>query len=277
MGLVIKHNMAAQTAFRNLSATYRTLAESVNALSSGLRINSADDDAAGLAVRELMRAEVAGLSQGSRNASDAISMLQTFDGAAQVIDEKLIRMKELALQAATGTYSDAQRTIMNNEFTQMREEINRIANGTSFNEINGLNASGTIKIHFGTGNSSAQDYYHITQQNMTSSALGLDALSISSQASAQSALNAAGIDSAITAKDTARAHFGAMINRLQNTISNLDIQRENIQAAESQVSDVDVAWEMAQLTRGQVLAQAGVAMLVQANTIPQMALTLLGG
>ncbi|MFW6119097.1 MAG: flagellin [Planctomycetota bacterium] len=277
MGLVIKHNMAAQTAFRNLSATYRNLSESVNALSSGLRINSADDDAAGLAVRELMRAEVSGLSQGIRNANDAISMLQTFDGAAQVIDEKLIRMKELALQSATGTYSDAQRSIMNDEFTQMREEISRIANATSFNEINGLNASGTIKIHFGTGNNSAQDYYNITQQNMTSSALGLDSLSIASQESAQSALNAAGVDSAITAKDTARAHFGAMINRLENTISNLEIQRENIQAAESQISDVDVAWEMAELTRGQVLAQAGVAMLVQANTIPQMALTLLGG
>jgi flagellin len=269
--------MAAQTAFRNLSATYRNLSESVNALSSGLRINSADDDAAGLAVRELMRAEVSGLSQGIRNANDAISMLQTFDGAAQVIDEKLIRMKELALQSATGTYSDEQRAIMNDEFTQMREEINRIANATSFNEINGLNASGTIKIHFGTGNNSAQDYYNITQQNMTSSALGLDSLSIASQASAQSALNAAGIDSAITAKDTGRAHLGAMINRLENTISNLEIQRENIQAAESQISDVDVAWEMAELTRGQVLAQAGVAMLVQANTIPQMALTLLGG
>ncbi|MFO7958557.1 MAG: flagellin [Candidatus Brocadiia bacterium] len=277
MGLVIKHNMAAQTAFRNLSATYRNLSESVNALSSGLRINSADDDAAGLAVRELMRAEVSGLNQGIRNANDAISMLQTFDGASQVIDEKLIRMKELALQSATGTYSDAQRAIMNDEFTQMREEISRIANATSFNEINGLNASGTIKIHFGTGNNSAQDYYRITQQNMTSSALGLDSLSIASQASAQSALNAAGIDSAITAKDTARAHFGAMINRLENTISNLEIQRENIQAAESQISDVDVAWEMAELTRGQVLAQAGVSMLVQANTIPQMALTLLGG
>ncbi|MGD2174154.1 MAG: flagellin, partial [Candidatus Brocadiaceae bacterium] len=256
MGLVIRHNMAAQAAYRNLSATYRGLAESINALSSGLRINSADDDAAGLAVRELMRAEVAGLSQGVRNASDAISMLQTFDGAAQVIDEKLTRMKELAMQASTGTYSDTQRSLMQDEFDQMRSEINRIANATSFNEIYGLNASATIKIHFGTGNSSAQDYYYITEQNMTSSALGLDALTIASQASAQAALTA--IDSAISTKDTARAHFGAMMNRLENTISNLEIQRENIQAAESQISDVDVAWEMASLTRSQVLAQAGV-------------------
>lgn len=274
MSLVIKHNMMAQVALRNLGATYKTLAESINALSSGLRINSADDDAAGLAVRELMRAEVAGLGQGIRNANDAISMLQTFDGAAQVIDEKLVRMKELAMQASTGTYSDAQRTIMNDEFVQMRTEITRIANATDFNGIFGLNTSGTIKVHFGTGNDAAQDYYNIDQQDMTSTTLGLDALSIAGQASAQGALTT--INTSIEAKDTARAHFGAMINRLQNTIANLEIQRENIQAAESQISDVDVAWEMAQLTRNQVLARAGVAMLVQANAVPMMAMTVLG-
>jgi flagellin len=260
---------------RNLTATYRTLSESINALSSGLRINSADDDAAGLAVRELMRAEVAALSQGIRNANDAISMLQTFDGAAQVIDEKLIRMKELALQASTGTYSDDQRSIMEDEFSAMRDEITRIANATSFNGIDGLNASGTIKIHFGPGNSSAEDYYYVTQQNLTASSLGIDALSIASQASAQAALIT--VNSAITTKDTGRAHFGAMINRLNNTISNLEIQRENVQAAESQISDVDVAWQVAELTRGQVMAQAGIAMLAQANTVPMMALSLLGG
>ncbi len=277
MALVINHNMAAQMAHRNLSVTYRKLSESVNALSSGLRINSADDDAAGLAVRELMRSDVAALGQGVRNASDAISMLQTFDGAAQVIDEKLIRMKELALQAATGTYSSTQRSLMNDEFGKMRDEIGRIAEATDFNAIKGLNSSGTIQIHFGTGNSSAEDYYSITKQDLTTDSAGLnvDSLSIASQASAQAALGT--LDSAINSKDTARAHFGAMINRLENTVANLEIQRENIQAAESQISDVDVAWEMASLTRNQVLAQAGVAMLVQANAIPQMALTLLGG
>lgn len=274
MGLVINHNMMAEVALGNLAATYRTLAESINALSSGLRINSADDDAAGLAVRELMRAEIAALTQGVRNANDAISMLQTFDGAAQVIDEKLVRMKELALQAATGTYSDAQRTLMNSEFGQMRDEITRIASSTTFNGIYGLNASGTIKIHFGSGNSSAEDYYYVTQQDMTATTLGIGTLTIASQASAQAVLTT--IDSAISTKDTARAHFGAMINRLENTIANLEIQRENVQAAESQISDVDVAWEIAQLTRNQVLAQAGIAMLAQANAVPLMALGLLG-
>jgi len=275
MGLVIRHNLMAQAALTNLSATYRTLGESINALSSGLRINSADDDAAGLAVRELMRADITSLGQGIRNANDAISMLQTFDGAAQVIDEKLIRMKELALQSATGTYSDEQRTIMNNEFEQMRQEITRIANATQFNGTYGLNTTGSIKIHFGPGNSASEDYYYISKQDLTGSTLGIDSLSIASQASAQAALTA--INSAINTKDTARAHFGAMINRLENTISNLEIQRENLQAAESQISDVDVAWEMAELTRNMVLAQAGVAMLVQANSVPTMALSLLGG
>jgi flagellin len=274
MSLVITHNLMADAALLNLSATYKSLAESINALSSGLRINSADDDAAGLAVREMMRANIAAMGQGIRNANDAISMLQTFDGAAQVIDEKLIRMKELALQAATGTYNDDQRTIMDSEFAAMRDEITRIANATAFNDIYGLNASGTVKIHFGAGNSSATDYYYVNQQDLTATALGIDALSIASQASAQGALET--IDTAIGTKDTARADFGAMINRLENTISNIEMQKENIQAAESQISDVDVAAEMAKMTRNQVLARAGVAMLVQANAMPMMALTILG-
>jgi flagellin len=273
-GLVITHNMMADTALRNLTAVYAALAKSINALSSGLRINGAADDAAGLAFREMMRASVAALDQGVRNANDAISMLQTFDGAAQVIDEKLIRMKELAMQAATGTYSTSQRTIMNNEFSAMRDEITRIANATSFNDISGLNSSGTIKIHFGAGNSSAADYYYVNMQDMTATALGIGSLSIATQASAQGALGT--VDTAIGTKDTARANFGAMINRLHNTVSNLQIQRENTQAAESQISDVDVAAEMAKLTRNQVLARTAVAMLVQANTIPMMATTLLG-
>lgn len=277
MGLVINHNMMAQSALRNLTATYRQLSESIEALSSGLRVNSADDDAAGLAVREDMRANIAALSQGVRNANDAISMLQTFDGAAQVIDEKLVRMKELAEQAATGTYNSDQLSIMNDEFDKMRDEVQRIANATEFNDIYGLNSSGTITIHFGTGNNSARDYYDVSEQNLTIGSAGLDisGLTIANQASARAALTT--INSAMVSKDTARAHFGAMMQRLENTVAALEIQRENLQAAESQVSDVDVAREMANLTKNQVLAQAGVAMLAQANTVPQMALTLLGG
>jgi len=275
MGLTIRQNLMAESALRNLGATYRQLHESITALSSGLRINSADDDAAGMAVRELMRADVASYRQGVRNANDAISMLQTYDGACQVIDEKLIRMKELATQASTGSYSDDQRTLMQDEFDKMRLELNRIATATQFNGVFGLtSASGSIKIHFGRANDATMDFYKITTADLTSSSLGLNDLTLANQTSAQGALDA--ISSAIVAKDTARAGFGAMMNRLRNTVANLEIQTENIMAAESQMSDVDVASEMAKLTRNQVMAQAGVAMLIQANSVPMMALALLG-
>jgi flagellin len=274
MSLVIKNNMMAEAAMRNLSNTYQNLGASITALSSGLRINSAADDAAGLAVSEQMKTDVAAIGQGIRNANDGISMLQTFDGAASVIDEKLTRMKELAMQSATGTYSSAQRSIMDDEFTAMRDEITRIANATDFNGIAGLNNSASITIHFGVGNSSAEDYYSVNAENFTASALGLLSLTIANQASAGTALGA--IDSAITAKDTARASFGALMNRLSATISNLSIQQQNIQAAQSQITDVDVASEMSKMVSNQVLAQAGVSMLAQANSIPMMALKLLG-
>ena len=275
MSLVINHNMMAMNAARNLGTTYGRLAKSTQRLSSGLRINSAADDAAGLAVREQMRADIAVLRQGIRNANDGISMIQTADGALSVIDEKLIRMKELAEQAATGTYTDAQRKIMDSEFQQMASEIDRIANATDFNGIKLLDGSQSagLKIHFGTGNDAAEDYYYVSINEATSSALGLNNVAISTQALAQSALTM--IDSAISSKDEIRANLGAMQNRLENTISNLSIQAENLQAAESQISDVDVATEMTEFVRNQVMAQAGVAMLAQANALPQMALTLL--
>lgn len=392
MGLTINNNLMALNAANNLLATYKNLSTSVSRLSSGLRITSSADDAAGLAIRELMRSDVAVLNQGIRNANDAISLLKTMDGAAQVIDEKLIRMKELAEQAATGTYSSTQRAIMNDEFAAMRNEIERIANATEFNGIKmlvnpagsaevlgvtedlnaraattafvsaftafssgdtvnifytdhngatgvasftatssltianactsigaiaGLNVtaswtSGTgltltdnvtgdsslsvtfagngttyafstineghatqVKIHFGTGNEAAEDYYYLNNQDMTASGLGIDTLSIATQHGAQSALVT--IDNAVKAKDQARAHFGAMMNRLQNTVSNLSIQAENIQAAESQISDADVALEMTAFVNNQIKVQAAVAMLAQANSLPQLALRLIGG
>jgi len=272
--LVIRNNIMAQNAARHLGNTYGNLAKSVERLSSGLRINRAADDAAGLAVRELMRADVAVLNQGVRNAQDAISMLQTADGAMQTMDEKLIRMKQLAEQAATGTYSTAQRTLIDNEFQAMADEIERIAVATDFNGVKLLNsASGTVQIHFGTGNDSTEDYISLSLTDATKSGLGIDTLVLTSAASAAAALTA--LDTAITTKDTARAAFGYNANRLEATVSNLQIQSENVAAAESRVSDADVAAEMSALTRNQVLAQAGVAMLAQANALPQLALSLL--
>ncbi len=439
--LAIKNNIMAVNAARYLGKSYDSLAKSVERLASGLRINSAKDDAAGMAVRELIRADVAVLQQGSRNASDGISMLQTMEGAMGVIDDNLIRMKELAEQAATGSYSDDQRGIMNSEFAEMAAEIDRIAGATAFNGITMLDSStGSVEIHVGTTETISVDNADMTtsgldietgngQWDVTSAvatgvtsvtddsfltvkktAGGSDAviqitfgseevidvtfasgttavgysvtdvvtaineasnnpatmydgsgntlgysaaeavelhdgtygikltaqstdtasmtmtletvggaaineitgvfgtteaadtdlmgevlweryttstsswdddgtggagagLNILTSAAAVSALDT--ITTAITVKDEARAGFGYKMNRLESTIAILDIQSENLMAAESRISDVDVATEMAALTKTQVLAQAGVAMLAQANSMPQMALTLL--
>jgi flagellin len=270
--LAIKNNLMAVNSARHLSNSYDALSRSVERLSSGLRINSAKDDAAGLAVRELMRSDLAITEQGIRNAHDGISMLQTMEGAMATIDAALVRMQQLAEQAATGSYSSAQRSIMQNEFGQMREEIDRIAGATKFNGIAMLDNSASVSIHFGK---LSTDNISITGTNITSASGGLNitGLTIADVASAKNALVT--LESAISTKDTARAAFGYKMNRLEGTISVLGIASENLQASESRVSDVDVASEMANMTKNQVLAQAGISMLTQANTMPQMALSLL--
>jgi flagellin len=273
--LSIKNNLMAENAARNLSTSYSKLATSVERLSSGQRINSAKDDAAGLAVRELMRADIAVVQQGSRNAQDAISMLQTMEGAMGTIDSALIRMKELAEQASTGSYSEQQRTIMNNEFKQMMEEVDRIAGSATFNGIDLLNsATGSSSIHFGGSETITVDSVDVRTSALIDSASTIT-ISGTDGSSAQDAL--AKVTTAIERKDSARASLGYMMNRLESTNQVLGIQAENLMTAESRISDVDVATEMAALTRNQVLAQAGVAMLTQANSMPQMALTLLRG
>ena len=503
MSLVVNHNMMAANVARNLNAHYSNLSTSTQRLSTGMRINSAADDAAGLAISELQRADIAALQQGARNANDAISLIQTADGAMGVIDEKLIRMKELAEQAATGTYDSTQRLMIESEYQQMASEITRIANATDFNgtklldgTLSGVHdgsqmtSTGALKVHFGTGNDSAEDYYYIEIGDVTAQALGLgsastynedrdriiaeyksqleksmkgwdrgnawqkaaydqidtlvadftdklyavenilngnaqgavdvtalgnawnalseqekqfygrglpsenmppdadqyaamsdsdkqkvlyaytralvnswsdgdpqrldadgnidpagtidattdsfgdgaggtdmslteittvldaveaegdgmdpavgadaraatsaaiyDALhamsvgletkwdaagrTIATQEDAQLALDA--INNAIIEKDKVRAHLGALQNRLENTITNLNVQAENLQAAESRIRDVDVATEMTEFTRQQILTQTAVAMLSQANSLPQMAMQLVGG
>jgi flagellin len=445
--LAIKNNMMAANAARYLGKSYDALATSVERLSSGLRINSAKDDAAGMAVRELMRADVAVIEQGVRNTQDGISMLQTMEGAMATIDNALVRMKQLAEQASTGSYSSAQRVIMNTEFAEMAAEVERISKSTRFNGIAMLNKTdpdtldpaADVTIRFGTGTT---DEISVARTDMTQNGLGIttgsagfeavsgvgtgtdlpttdtwltvtgaarkivitfsdgvvneDAITISVSATgsadgdatysmqeiadlinsesqnlgndaegvsknyqmaeviqgndttngrlstqyylklksrlsgadglsmltdavggtalaggwiadatgielteAYSATNNDGrmgeragtginlltadaaqdamtaVATAIGLKDTARAAFGYKMNRLESTGEVLAIQAENLQTAESRISDVDVATEMATLTRNQVLAQAGTAMLAQANSIPQMALTLL--
>jgi len=317
MSLVVNHNLMAMNSARNLSSAYNSLSQSVKRLSTGLRVNSAADDAAGLAIREQMRAEVASLNQGVRNAQDGISLIQTAEGAMSVIDEKLIRMKELAEQAATGTYTNEQRLIIHSEFAAMAAEIDRIATATDFNGVKLLNGNvsvagssgswtsnntwnateslwtnssgwqevngsitngdvqGGIKIHFGTGNVRAEDYYFIRIGDMRTEALGVGAtdVAVSTQHAAQLALER--LNTAMLRKENARAALGAVQNRLENTISNLSVQAENVQAAESRISDVDVAEEMTEFVRNQILTHAAVGMLAQANTLPQLALNLI--
>ena len=269
--LLIKNNLMAVNAARHLGNSYNALASSVERLSSGQRINSAKDDAAGLAVRELMRADIAVIQQAVRNAQDGISLLQTMEGAMAAIDDALVRMQQLAEQAATGSYSSAQRAIMESEFQEMRSEIDRVAESTKYNSIKMLDNSASVSIQFGK---LSTDNVSITGSNLTSASSGLNitGLTISNATSAQSAVTA--LDTAITTKDTARGTFGYKINRLENVISVLNIQAENLQAAESHISDVDVAMEMSEMTRNQVLAQAGISMLAQANAMPEKALKL---
>ncbi len=292
MSLVINHNLMAMNAARNLGKAYGQLWTSTKRLSSGLRITTAADDAAGLAVRELMRSDVQTMHQGVRNANDAISLIQTADGALSVIDEKLIRMKELAEQASTGTYTSDQRLVIDSEYQAMASEITRIANSTDFNGISLLNgnlssythdgsamqSTGRLKVHFGTGNDSAEDYYYIQISNSTASAFGVGISannSISTQQLAQESL--ATLKKAIISKDTIRANLGGTQNRLENTITTIQIMAESLSAAESRISDVDVASEMTEFVRTQILTQAAVAMLSQANSLPRMALQLISG
>jgi len=275
--LTIKNNLMAENAARQLGISYDNLARSIERLSSGMRINSAMDDAAGLAVRELMRADVAVLRQGARNAQDGISMLQIMEAAMASIDDALIRMKELAQQAATGTYSDQQRRIMDNEFQEMAAEITRIATKTEYNTTAMLNsAAGSQVIHFGISSAGEESSITVNSIDATAVALGItSAIGLSTTSNAATALTK--VTTAIQLKDSARASFGYSMNRLQSTTNVLNIQAENMLGAESRISDVDVATEVAALTRTQVLSQAGVSMLAQANTMPQMALTLLRG
>ena len=295
--MYINNNSMASNVANNLTSHYSDLATSTQRLSTGLRVNSAADDAAGLAIRELMRTDIKALQQGVRNANDAISLIQTADGALGIIDEKLTRMTELAEQASTGTYDSTQRLMIESEYQAMASEITRIANATDFNGIHLLNgnlsgdthdgstmtATGKMKVHFGTANDSAEDYYYIQIGTSTASALGVgnetaagrDGSTISTQQAAQKALVA--ITNAVVSKDKIRAHLGALQNRLENTVSNLTTQAETLQAAESRISDVDVATEMTQFVRNQILTQSSVAMLSQANSMPKMAMQLIQG
>lgn len=272
MGLRINTNVFSLNAQKNLSVHTEKLGKSFQRLSTGLRIASASDDAAGLAISERLRARTRSLEQASRNANDGISLVQTAEGALDETSNILNRMRELAVQASNGTLSSSDKTTLNQEFTALRNEVDRIANSTSFNNVDLLkSASNTITIQVGAGTTSGTDTIDVTFSSATASSLGLSSLDISSSPSG--AVTA--IDTAINSVSKLRGDLGAAQNRLGSTIRNLDVQVENLSAAESRIRDVDVARETATLTRNSILQQAALGILSQANLQPQSALSLL--
>ncbi len=275
MSTRINQNILSLTAQRSIHQTQLDLDTAVQRLSSGLRINNAWDDPAGLAVSEKFRAQIASMVEAQRNANYNVNLLQTADGALSVIDEKLIRMRALAVQASNGALTDSDRANLQVEFDQLRSEITRIAATTNYNGLNlldGTYSANGIKFHIGTYNTNLQDYYFVTLGDMRT--LGIDSAALTSTATAQAAINL--LDAAIDSKDTERTRMGAYVGRLQNTIINLQISEESAVRSESQIRDADIAAEMSNFVRSQILMQTGVAMLSQANMIPQIVAGLVG-
>jgi flagellin len=278
MALSIKTNVESLGAQRNLNQTQKSLAANFGRLSSGLRINTAADDAAGLAISERLKSQIRSMSQAERNANDGISLLQTAEGALNENSGLLIRMRELAMQAATDTVGTAEKALLQTEFTELVNEIGRIADVTQFNGVNLLDGT-TSQFNFQVGiGATASDTISANMVSISTSAYGaagdLTALDIAtSSTTAAAALST--IDAAITETSDSRATLGSVQNRLQVTVSNLQSSRENLSAANSRIRDVDVAEESSALTRNNILLQAGISVLSQANQSPQAALSLL--
>jgi flagellin len=279
--LTLQTNVASLMAQRNLSRSERTLTGAMAKLSSGLRINQAADDAAGLAISEKLRASVRGLAQAGRNANDGVSLLQTAEGALNEVSDMLVRIRELAVQSANGTLGDTERLSLHDEFNQLRDEINRIADVTEFAGLKLLNGAQSAGMTFqvGIGNKTNDRITvsltdaHVSQ--LTPSGQNVMTDTISTVAGARGTMSH--IDSAINNVNRRRGVIGAKQNRLFTTINNLAAQHEQLSAANSRIRDTDVAAETANFSRSQILMQAGVSVLAQANQFPSMALALISG
>lgn len=279
MSLNINTNIPSLDAQRNLNKTQASLQTSLARLSSGLRINSAADDSAGLAISTKMNAQVKSMNQAVRNANDGISLLQTADGALGEITNILGRMRELSTQASNGTLSTSDHDYIGNEFSQLQDEITRIATSASFNGQDLLTGTGgvtgTFTIQVGAGTTAGVDTIDLALGATASDAagLGVDAAAVDTAATATTATGL--IDAALDTVNGLRSNIGAYQNRLTSTINNLQVAVENTTAAQSRIQDVDVAAETANMTSKNILAQAGVSILAQANQQPQLALKLL--
>jgi flagellin len=276
MGLRVNTNVASINAQRTLSSVTERLSANFRRLSTGLRISTAADDAAGLAISERLRSQVRSLEQAKRNANDGISLVQTAEGALNEVSSILIRLRELAVQSANGSVSAQDKDTLDEEFKSLVNEVDRIGRSTEFNGIKLLDGSSkTVTFQVGYGTYAGIDTLDVTLQPSLSTSLSLNSLDIGSTGFPQLAM--ANLDAAINSVSGLRGSLGAIQNRLGSTINNLAIQVENLSAAESRIRDVDVAYETAQLTRNQILQQASIAMLAQANAQPQSALSLLKG
>jgi len=276
MGLRINTNVASLNAQRNLRGTRLAMNSSLEKLSSGQRINRAGDDAAGLAISENLKAQIRGLKQAGRNAEDGISLVQIAEGSLSEVSNIMIRLRELAVQAASDTIGQTERKFLNVEFEQLVSEVDRIANSTEFNRVPLLNGTGAIfDIQIGTRNDPITDRltFDASSADVNIAALGLNLASVADKISAQNSLSS--IDQAIVSVSGIRADFGALQNRLQSTINNIEVSRENLSSANSRVRDTDIASETAELTRNNILMQAGTSVLAQANSSTKNALSLI--
>ena len=283
MALRINFNYESVSAQRNLANTQASYAKAVGQLSSGQRINSASDDAAGLAVSEKLKNQVRGLNQAQRNAQDAVSLLQTAEGALNETHSILSRMRELAVQSSNDTLTNADRLHIQDEVNQLLSEVDRIAASTQFNTITLLDGSGAanLKFHLGANSETGDNANEVTFTLGNASSTGLsitglstgNAMSLTTQSTSNAAIST--LDTAIESVSSRRGAIGAMQNRLQSTINSLGVASENTAAANSRIRDADVAQAVSEMTRNQILQQATMAVLAQANQAPQMALQLL--
>jgi flagellin len=269
----INHNIAALNTYRQLSNATNSQSKSMEKLSSGLRINRAGDDAAGLAISEKMRGQIRGLEQASRNSQDGISLIQTAEGALNETHAILQRMRELAVQAANDTYTTADRQKVRDEVTQLYKEVNRIASQTEFNTKKLIKSGVVLQFHVGANSSQTIQLSINKMDASTLVGVAPGGIALTTQAGAEAFIEA--VNSAINTVSKERANLGAYQNRLEYTINNLGTSAENLTAAESRIRDVDMAKEMMNQTKNSILAQAAQAMLAQANQQPQGVLQLL--
>ncbi|WP_218220618.1 flagellin [Nesterenkonia sp. Act20] len=274
MGMQINTNVAALNAHRNLSNTQNDLSKSLEKLSSGLRINRAADDAAGLAISEGLRSQVNGLGVAARNAQDGISVIQTAEGALTEVHSILQRVRDLAVQAGNDSNNVDSRTAISTEITALTEELTRIGATTNFNGIDLLNTGDALTFQVGAGSDAAADQISLNRFDLSTVVTALEGINVEDAAGALGAIGI--VDTEIQNVSSARSDLGAVQNRFESAINSLNVSRENLSAAESRIRDVDMAAEMVNFTRSNILSQAGTAMLAQANQSNQGVLQLLG-